>query len=144
MSGLFDMLAARVSECPSVGEVRAATVAAEAEDMALGPVATVLIVPAAERWTPVREAGMRVGASGQFGFSCVVALTFPGGFAEWEAVRQEIRAALLGWEPQWPEAAGPVQASGGRLLAYSAEAGGRWIHAFDFNLPVQATYEHQP
>lgn len=144
MSGLFDILAARLAECPSVGEARPATVAAEAEDMSLGPVATVLVVPAAERWNPVREAGMLVSTGGRFGFSCVVALTFPGGFPEWEAVRTEIRAVLLGWTPPWAEACGPIEASGGRLLAYSAEAGGRWIHAFDFNLPVQATYEHQP
>lgn len=143
MSGLFDILAERVGQCASVGLAVPATVAAEAETMSLGPVATVLIVPAAERWNPVREAGMKVSASGRFSFSCVVALTFPGGFPEWEAVRTEIRSTLLGWTPPWAEAVGPIEASGGRLLAYSAEADGRWIHAFDFNLPVQASYEHQ-
>lgn len=140
---LFEELATRAGTCPAVGHAQPATVAAEAEDMALGPVATVLVVPAAERWNPVREAGLKVSTGGRFGFSCVVALTFPAGFAEWEAVRDQLRAAFLGWTPAWSEASGPVEAAGGRLLAYSAEAGGRWIHAFDFNIPVQATYEHQ-
>ena len=143
MSGLFAILAQRVGQCPSVGQAIPATIAAEAETMTLGPIATVLVVPAAERWNPVREAGMMVSTGGRFSFSCVVALTFPGGLPEWEAVRTEIRAALLGWTPPWSEAAGPIEASGGRLLAYSAAADGRWLHAFDFNLPVQATYEHQ-
>lgn len=143
MSGLFDELAARAATCPAVGHAQPATVAAQAEDMDLGEVATVLVVPAAERWSPVREAGLRVSASGRVSFTCVVALTFPAGFAEWETVRDQLRAAFLGWTPAWPQAVGPVEAAGGRLLAYSAEAGGRWIHAFEFNIPVQASYEHQ-
>lgn len=144
MAGLFEILAERVRTlCPSVGVAQAATVSAEAEDMPLGPVPTVLVVPAAERWNPVREAGMRVSTNGRFAFSCVLALTNPGGFPEWEACRAEVRAALLGWTPDWPEAAGAIEASGARLLAYSADAGGRWIHAFDFSFQTQATYEHQ-
>lgn len=143
MSGLFEQITAKVAACPAVGQALAATSASEAEHLALGPVATVLIVPAAERWNPVREFGMRVSASGRISFSCVVALTFPAGFAEWEAVRSQIRTALLGWIPDHPEVTGAVEAAGARLLAFSAQADGRWIHAFDFNLPAQASYEHQ-
>ncbi len=144
MSGLFDVIAERLVLCPSIGAAEAATTAAQANDMPLGPTATVLVVPAAERWNPIREAGLIVSAQGRFAFSCVLALTFPGGFAEWEAARADIRSALLGWVPAWPEAVGPIEASGARLLAYSAAEGGRWIHAFDFSFPVQSTYEHQP
>ena len=144
MSDLFQTLADRLApRLPAAAQVRAATSAVEAEHEPLGPAPTVLVVPAAERWTPVREAGLRVSQPGVIAFSCVVGLTFPGGFAEWSAVRAEIRAALLGWTPDHPEAAGPIEASGARLLAYDPSEGGRWLHAFDFNLPVRASYEHQ-
>ena len=145
MSGLFEILTARLTErCDTLSTVTPGRVAAEVENMAVGPDPIVLIVPAAERWSPVDQAGMKVTASGRFGFSCVLAMTEPSGVDVWEASRRQIRAALLGWTPdEWSETAGPIEASGARLLAYSAEAGGRWIHAFDFNLPVQASYEHQ-
>lgn len=143
MSGLFEILAARANGCPSVGLARAASHASEMDAEVLGQQATVLVVPAAERWNEPRDFGMQVSVGGRIGFSCVVALTYPSGFAEWETVRGELRAAFLGWTPVHPEVTGPAYASGARLLAYSADHGGRWVHAFDFFLPSQATYEHQ-
>lgn len=144
MSGLFESLTARLTECcDALGAVAPGAVAAQAETMPLGPVPIVLVVPAAERWSPVDQFGMKVSVAGRFAFSCVLAMTEPAAVAEWETCRDQIRAALLGWTPGWSESSGPIEASGGRLLAYSADAGGRWIHAFDFNLPVQASYEHQ-
>lgn len=144
MTGLLQQIAERLSaRCLSLSSVTPGAVAAELETHALGEVPIVLVVPAAERWSEVREAGMKVSAGGRFAFSCVLGMTSPAGVVEWEAARQEIRAALLGWTPLGSDIAGPVQAAGARLLAFSAEAGGRWLHAFDFNLPVQASYEHQ-
>lgn len=141
MSDLFTAIADRLAPLVSAAaSVRAATSAAEVETEVLGPVPVVLVVPSGERWVEPREAGFQVSAAGRLGFSCVVAMTLPGGAPEWSAVRAQIRAALLGWTPDAPDAAGPVYAAGGRLLAYSAGDGGRWVHAFDFNLPAQATY----
>ncbi len=141
MSDLFETIAAHLTAlCPSAATVVAATSAAEIESMPIGPVPTIIVVPAAETWLSPREAGMQVTVTGVIGFSCVVALTVPGGAPAWSAVRAELRAALMGWTPDHPEAAKPVEASRARLLAYSSDAGGRWLHAFDFNLPAQATY----
>ena len=143
MSGLFERLAERAADCPAVAQARAASHASEMDAEVLGVGATVLVVPAAERWTEPREAGMRVSVGGRIGFSCVVALTYPSGFAEWETVRDQLRAVFLGWTLDHPEVVGPAYAAGARLLAYSADHGGRWVHSFDFFLPAQATYEHQ-
>lgn len=144
MSDLYIETATRITaECPAVGFARAATTAAQAEDEVLGEVATVLVVPAAERWDPVREAGMFVSQAGRVGLSCVVGLAGVDVHAQWSQVRQELLTALRGWIPADPDAAGPLEYAGARLLAYSAEAGGRWLHSFDFNLPVRASYEHQ-
>lgn len=141
MSDLFQAIADHLRPlCPAAADVSPATSAVQAEDQALGSIPVVLVIPAGERWTPPREAGLHVTVQGRISFSCVVAMTFPGGAAEWTALRGQLRAALLGWTPNDPEVAGPVEASGARLLAYSADHGGRWIHAFDFNLPAQASY----
>lgn len=141
MSDLFQAIADHLAGAlTAASEVRAATSALEADSLVLGPTPTVLVVPSAERWTPPREAGLRVTVTGRLGFSCVVALTFPGGFPEWSAVREQLRAALLGWTPEHAEVAGPVEAAGARLLEFTPAEGGRWLHAFDFILPAQATY----
>lgn len=141
---LYQLAAAHLTVlCPSAASITAATSQAEAEQHPLGPVATVLVVPSAETWSAPRDAGLVVSAAGSLRFACVVGLTYPAGHSEWSQIRAEIRAALLGWTPDLPEAAAPVHAAGGRLLAYSADEGGRWLHAFDFILPVQASYEHQ-
>lgn len=141
MSDLYQTIAGHLgARVQAAASVSAATSALEADSMALGPVPVVLVVPAAERWASPPEAGLLVTVGGRLAFSCVVALTFPGGFAEWSAVRQQLRAALLGWTPDHAEVAGPVEASGARLLEFTPAEGGRWLHAFDFNLPAQATY----
>ncbi len=141
MSDLFTIIADHLAGLvTAAASVTAATSAVQAEDMVLGAVPIVLVAPTGERWEPPREAAFQVTVSGRIAFSCIVALTFPGGAAEWSAVRDQLRQSLLGWTPDWPEAAKPIEASGARLLAFSAEDGGRWLHAFDFNLPVQATY----
>lgn len=141
MSDLFTVIAERLAgACPAAQTAVSATSAAEIDSMVLGPVPIIVVVPAAEAWSPPPEAGLQVTVAGRLGFSCIVALTFPAEIGAWSAVRGEIRAALLGWRPDVDEAAGPVEASRGRLLSYSSEAGGRWLHAFDFNLPAQATY----
>ncbi|MCW5723444.1 MAG: hypothetical protein KIS81_00635 [Maricaulaceae bacterium] len=149
MSGLYEAVAARITaECPAAAQARAATAAAEADAEVLGPAPSVLVVPAAERYQPVREAGLHVSQRGSIGFSCVVALTFPGGYPQWTAIRGELIATLAGWTP--PDSgfetelpAAPVEYAGARLLSYAAELGGRWLHAFDFTLPVQRSYPHQ-
>lgn len=141
MSDLYQAIANHLRPaCPAAISIEAATSAAEAEHHNLGPVPIVLVIPAGERWSPVREAGLRVTQSGLIAFSCIVALTSPGGAAEWSAVRDQLRDALLGWTPDHSDIVGPVQATGARLLTYSSEAGGRWLHSFDFNLPAQTTY----
>lgn len=141
MSDLFTLIAARLGPlCPAAAAVVSATSAAEITDMVLGPVPTVVIIPAGESWSPSNQAGLWVTVAGRIGFSCIVAMTFPGEVEAWSATRAQIRAALLGWTPADPEVTGPAEASRGRLLSYSAEAGGRWLHAFDFNLPAQASY----
>lgn len=144
MSGLFETLADRVrTQCPSVGAARPATSVAEADSEPIGPVATVLVVPAAEGWRSPPSAGLIVSQSGRIGFTCIVGLAFPGGFSEWEAVRAELLAAFRGWTPPGVEAAEPVEFAGAQLIAFGAEEGGRWLHAFNFNFPAQATYEVQ-
>lgn len=141
MSDLYQIIADHLrGACPTPAAIEPATSAAEAEAQVVGSVPIVLVIPAGERWIAVREAGLQVTQAGLISFSCVVAMTAPGGSSDWTAVRTELRAALLGWTPDCPEIAGPVQASGARLLSYSSEAGGRWLHSFDFNLPAQATY----
>ncbi len=147
MSDLFTAVADRLrGACPSAAQVTPAMAAVDAESMALGPIATVLVVPAAESWRPVSEAALQVCAEGRMAVTCVVGLTFPAGFGEWSTIRREIRAALLGWTPtiDGPEVVGgPFMAAGGRLLSYDPQEGGRWVHGFDFTLPIQQTYEHQ-
>lgn len=145
MSDLYELIAARVRDlCPDLVDVRAATSAAELAGAPTGPIPVVHVVPAAERWSAVSEAGFRVVQSGRLAFSCIVALTFPSGFAEWTQTRQALRACLLGWTPtEAAEVNGPIEATGARLLTFSPDDGGRWLHAFDFIVPAQATIEVQ-
>ncbi len=144
MSDLFKTIADRLGPlCPAMAEVRSATSAQEANDAVLGPVPIGLVIPAAERWSPVTEAGLMVTQSGRIAFSVVVALASAQGGEAWTQARRELRAALLGWTPADDEISGPAEASGARLLNFSSEHGGRWLHAFDFTLPSQATYGHQ-
>lgn len=141
MSDLYQAIADRLRvTLTTAADVQAATSAAEIDHAPLGPVPTVLVVPSGERWTAPREAGLYVSTSGLISFACVVGLTTPGGSAEWTAVREQIRGALLGWSPSIDEAAGPVFAAGARLLSWSSDQGGRWLHSFDFSLPAQASY----
>lgn len=141
MSDLFtaiaEFLAPKVS---AAANVVAATSAADADSQVFGPIPTVMVVPAAERWNEPKEAGLFVSTSGRIGFSCIVGMTFPGEREAWSTVREQLRAGLLGWTPDHPEAAGPIYAAGGRLLAYDPADGGKWLHAFDFQLPAQASY----
>lgn len=149
MSGLYQAISDHLkSAATSAFDVRPATSAAEAEHEALGAIPRLLVIPAAERWDRVREAGLHVSQGGAISFSVVVALSYPGGFAEFETLRGELKAALCGWTPPDPgpagdRPAGPVEHSGARLLSYSAEAGGRWLHSFDFLFPAQRSYAHQ-
>lgn len=141
MTDLYQTIADRLRPLvTAAADVVAATSAAEAETLPLGPVPIVLVVPAGERWSEPGDAGFIVSVFGRIGFSCVVALTLPGGAVEWTAVRDQIRGALLGWTPDVADAVEPVRATGARLLTYSAEDGGRWLHSFDFSLPVQTSY----
>lgn len=144
MTDLYQAIADRLREkLTTAVDVQAATSSAEIDHAPLGPTPTVLVVPSGERWSPPREAGFQVSVSGLISFACVVGLTTPGGSAEWTAVRSQIRAALLGWTPDVEEAAMPVFAAGARLLSWSSDRGGRWLHSFDFSLPVQVSYGAQ-
>lgn len=141
MSDLYAAIASHLNDlCPAASGVTSATSVAEVDSMVIGPVPTVVVIPAAESWTPPREVGLWITVSGRLAFSCIVALTAPAGGEAWSEIRAQLRAALLGWTPAEPEVAGPVEARGARLLSYSAERGGRWLHAFDFTLPAQASY----
>lgn len=141
MADLFTQIAEHLAAiCPDAASVVSATSIVEVTELVLGPVPTVVVIPAAESWREPNEAGFMVSVAGRIGFSCIVALTFPAETAAWSAVRAQIRAGLLGWTPDHPDVTGPAFAKGGRLLSYSSEAGGRWLHAFDFSLPAQASY----
>lgn len=144
MSDLYTLIAGRLApRCLTAASVSAATSAEEVEALPVGVQPTLLVVPAGERWSPPRDASILVRQEGRIAFSVIVALTRPGGAPEWSQVRAEIRAALLGWLPPDPEVSGPIEAVGARLLAWSADQGGLWVHGFDFACPAQFAHPLQ-
>lgn len=144
IEGLYEQAAARIRDlCPSVIQVETGMAAEAAADMlALGPDVTALVTPLSDTADPVRDASFFVSQRVRELFGVTLALTYPGGFAQFEPARREILRTLCGWAPD--EAAMPVAYAGGRILQYSAgQAGGRWLHLLQFAVPSQLTYEHK-
>jgi len=144
MEGFYTAVAERLRlRCPALIQVETGTDARQAAEMlALGPDVTALVTPLADRADPVAEASFMVSQTERWRFAVTLALTFPGGFEQFEPARDQLKAALRGWSP--PEAATPIQYAGSSLLQYSAgQDGGRWLHLFEFSLTFQATYGHQ-
>lgn len=144
MIGLYQDAAERIrANCPAVLQVETGMDAAELiESLAIGPDVTALITPLGDDADLVREASMKVSQRETWEFGVTLVLTFPGGFAQFEPARDQIKATLRGWSPAGSST--PVQYVRSRLLQYSAgQDGGRWMHLFTFRVTTQQTYEHQ-
>jgi hypothetical protein len=144
MEGLYEATAQRLRDrCPALLQVATGMDANElVETLAIGPDVTVLITPLGDRADPVGEAGLIVSQREVWRLGATLVLTFPGGFSQFEPARDQMKAALRGWSPVGSSM--PMQYAGSRLLQYSAsQDGGRWMTLFEFNVPTQATYEHQ-
>lgn len=145
MQGLMDAVAARIAvNCPAVLQVQTGQDAGEVVEMlAIGPDVTALVHPVADSADPVAEASQMVTQRVVHRFGVMLCLTFPGGFAEFETARDQVKATVRGWTPAG--GAMPCQYAGGRTVEYSAGAdGGRWLHQLEFSVPTQEDYVHQP
>ena len=145
MIGLFDAITARLADqarCPAVLQV-AVSMDAEAtvETLALGADATAIVAPLSDEAYPVNHAAMMVTQVEDWTFGVTMALVFPGGFAQFEPARDQIKRALRGWTPEGAQSA--VQYAGGTLLEYAAKDGGRWLHLLRFRVRVHETYGAQ-
>ncbi|WP_304280634.1 hypothetical protein [Caulobacter segnis] len=145
MIGFFDAVVARLADpnrCPAVVQAAVAMDAERTiETLALGADVSAIVSPLSDEATPIRSAGLRVSQVETWIFGVTMALVFPGGFAQWDVARVQIKAALCGWTPEG--AARPVEYAGGTLLEYRAEEGGRWLHLLRFRVDVQETYGAQ-
>lgn len=141
MIGLYDAIAGRLQvagRCPDVVQVVTGMSAEAVDGLTLADTATAVVMPLADQAAPVREAGLQVTQYEAIRFGVLLALTYPAGFAQFEPARDQIKAALRGWTPGGCDA--PVQYSGGRLLAYDASDGGKWLHLLEFVCGSLATY----
>jgi hypothetical protein len=146
MIGFYDTVAARLADtdrCPAVLQVATGMDAkAAAETLALGADVTALVTPLSDDAAPVNHAAMAVTQVEEWIFGVTMALVFPGGFPQFEAAKEQIKAALRGWTPDG--AASAVQYAGGQTLQYSVgEDGGRWLHLLRFRVRVHVTYGAQ-
>jgi len=144
MIGLYDAVAARITaNCSNVSQAVSGMSPSElVETMAIGPDVSVMVTPISDRADPIREALSKVSQQETWRFAVTLVLTFPGGFAQFEPARDQIKATLRGWSPAGSST--PVQYVGSRLLEYSAGAdGGRWMHLFEFSVTTQETYQWQ-
>jgi hypothetical protein len=144
MQGLFDDVVARIlANCPAVPQAVTAMDPKEAvEALALSHEVSAIVSPISDVADPVREASLMVSQREVWTFGVTLALVYPGGFAQFEPARDQVKGTLRGWAPAG--ASQPVQYRGGQLLSYTAgQEGGRWLHLLRFVVPTQATYEHQ-
>ncbi|MFD3263333.1 phage tail terminator protein [Phenylobacterium ferrooxidans] len=144
MQGLYDASAERLrASCPSILQVATGMDASQlVETLAIGPDVSVLLTPLGDRAHPVRDAGLIVTQGETWRMGATLVLTFPGGFAQFEAARDEMKGALRGWQP--PGAVSTFEYAGSRLLQYSAgQDGGRWMTLFEFTFDTQETYGKQ-
>ena len=147
MIGFYDLVAARLQDparCPALLQVATGMKPEEAVEMlALGPDVTALVTPLSEEAFPVTGTGFAVTQVEGHLFGVTMALTFPGGFPQFEVARAQIKAALRGWLPAGVAEA--VEYRGGAQLQYSAgQDGGRWLYLLRFRVTFQETYEAQP
>ncbi|CAN5610000.1 hypothetical protein BH10PSE5_BH10PSE5_01240 [soil metagenome] len=146
MLGLYENSALRLRDparCPAILQVATGMDANQVvETLAIGPDVSVLITPLGERAHPVRDAGLIVTQVTTWRMGCTLVLTFPGGFEQYEPARDQMKAALRGWQP--PGAVSTFEFTGSRLLQYSAsQDGGRWMTLFEFAVDTQETYGKQ-
>jgi hypothetical protein len=145
MIGLYDAVAQRLADpvrCSAVLQVETAMDAeATAETLALAADVTAIVSPLSDEAYPVNHAAMMVTQVEEWTFGVTMAMVFPGGFAQFEPARDQIKAALRGWTPEG--AASAVQYAGGTLLEYAAKDGGRWLHLLRFRVRVQQSYGAQ-
>ncbi|PHY20814.1 hypothetical protein [Caulobacter sp. BP25] len=145
MIGFYAAAAARLADpvrCPAVLQVAPAMDAeATVETLALAADVTAIVSPLSDEAYPVSQAALMVTQVEDWTFGVTMAMVFPGGFAQFEPARDQIKAALRGWIPDG--AAGPVQYAGGTLLEYAAKDGGRWLHLLRFRVRVHETYGAQ-
>jgi hypothetical protein len=144
MNDLYADVAARiVANCPAVLQVTTGARPEELVEMlAIGPDVAALVHPISTVADPVREAGMMVAQREVWRFGVSLALTFPGGFAQFEPARDQVKATLRGWMA--PGASMPVEFAAQRTLEFDAgEHGGRWLEMLEFTVPTVVSYEVQ-
>jgi hypothetical protein len=144
MQGLFDNVAARIrANCTAILQTEVAPDAVAAvEMMTLAADVTALVCDISDSAVPVRSASLMVSQEETTLFGVLLALVFPGGFPEYEAARDQVKATIRGWRP--PGASKPCEYAGGRTLQYELGAdGGRWLRLLQFRVTEQAFYEHQ-
>ncbi len=144
MEGFFDAAAERLRQrCPVLLQVQTGMSRDLVETMTLSQEVSALVHPLSEAADPVNHASLLVSQREAWVFGVMLALTYPGGFAEWEPAKAQVKAALRGWT--WEERlAQPVAYVGGATLQYSiAQDGGRWLFLMRFSLATRETYPHQ-
>lgn len=143
MIGFFDAARDRLrSLAPALLQVETATDATAAlETMALSQLVTALVHPLSDQAAPVGEAALLVSQLEVWTFGVTLALVYPGGFPEFELARDQVKAALRGWN--WEsQLATPVEYAGGQVLQYQLGVdGGRWLHLLRFRCSILESYE---
>lgn len=141
----IDLITARLADrtrCPTLLQVKSGGDQKAAEAMALNKDVSVLVCPLSETADPVAAAAFLSSQRIVQTVGVIMALTYPGGFPQFEAAKAEIKAALRGWLIS--DQAGQVQYAGDQLLDYSpTKDGGRWLHMLRFRVPIHETYEAQ-
>jgi hypothetical protein len=143
MIGFYDLVKTRLEDrdrCPALLQVATAMDAAAAADMlAVGYDVTALVSPLSDRAMPINASTLRFTATEAHVFGVTMAMVYPAGFEQFEPAREQIKAALRGWQPAGLATA--IKYDGGQLLQYRpVQDGGLWLHLLRFSFTTQDTY----